>query len=66
MERGVLAIDANLSDEMAMNRRPKLGEDCLHRPPDAAAIAPTMLRLEFPICGGKVYNAHRQLLHLQI
>ena len=40
------------------NRPPRLGEDCLHRPPDAAAIAPTMLWLEFPICGEKVYNAH--------
>ncbi len=25
-----------------MNRPPKLGEDCLHRSPNAAAIAPTM------------------------
>src|SRR5439155_14767549 len=34
-------IRANYNDELTMNRPPKLGEDCLHRPPDAAAIAPT-------------------------
>ncbi len=32
----------NTSKDMAMNRPPKLGEDCLHRSPNAAAIAPTM------------------------
>ncbi len=38
-----LGEDKPSAEGELMNRLLKLGEDCLHRSPNAAAIAPTML-----------------------